>query len=138
MLQPTTRLHVSGYRFLVRRMEHALVRGDTRMLDDPMRAQSISLAVGGILAVAIVAVSAILALVRPAGEIGDAAIVVVRDNGATYVQMGDVLHPVFNMASARLIAGMPVDPRMVDQRAVDSARRGPQLGIPGAPENIST
>ncbi|MGB0971172.1 MAG: type VII secretion protein EccB [Mycobacterium sp.] len=138
LLQPTTRLHVSGYRFLVRRMEHALVRGDTRMLDDPIRAQSISLAVGGILAAAILGVSVIVALVRPAGEIGDAAIVVVRDSGATYVQMGDVLHPVFNMASARLIAGMPVDPRMVDQRAVDSAHRGPQLGIPGAPASIST
>ncbi len=137
-MQPTTRLHVSGYRFLVRRMEHALVRGDTRMLDDPMRAQSISLAVGGILAAVIVAVSAVLALVRPAGEVGDAAIVVVRDSGATYVRIGDVLHPVFNMASARLIAGAPADPRMIDQRAADSAHRGPQLGIPGAPENIST
>jgi hypothetical protein len=39
--QPTTRLHVSGYRFLVRRMEHALLRGDIRMLHDPMRAQSL-------------------------------------------------------------------------------------------------
>ena len=48
--QPTTRLHVSGYRFLVRRMEHALVRGDTRMLDDPQRAQSLSFAAGGLLA----------------------------------------------------------------------------------------
>ena len=46
--QPTTRLHVSGYRFLVRRMEHALVRGDTRMLDDPQRAQSLSFAAGGL------------------------------------------------------------------------------------------
>ena len=138
LLQPTTRLQVSGHRFLVRRMEHALVRGDARMLDDPLRAQSISLAAGGLLATVIVAVCAILALVRPAGEVGDAAIVVVRDTGATYVRIGDVLHPVFNMASARLIAGAPADPRMVDQRAVDSAHRGPQLGIPGAPVNIST
>ncbi|NKS96830.1 hypothetical protein GS498_05060 [Rhodococcus hoagii] len=29
--QPTTRWQVSGYRFLVRRMEHALVRKDVRM-----------------------------------------------------------------------------------------------------------
>ncbi|UGT69152.1 type VII secretion protein EccB [Nocardia gipuzkoensis] len=29
--KPTTRWQVSGYRFLVRRMEHALVRRDVRM-----------------------------------------------------------------------------------------------------------
>lgn len=136
-MQPTTRLHVSGYRFLVRRMEHALVRGDTRMLDDPLRAQSISLAAGAVLAAVAVVVSAILALVRPAGELGDSPIVVVRDTGAMYVRVDDVIHPVFNLASARLIVGTPADPRVVGQRAVDSAVRGPQVGIPGAPETIS-
>jgi hypothetical protein len=59
--QPTTRLQVSGYRFLVRRMEHALVRGDVRMLDDPLRAQSLSLIAGCIVAAIVVAGCAILA-----------------------------------------------------------------------------
>ncbi len=136
-MQPTTRLHVSGYRFLVRRMEHALVRGDTRMLDDPLRAQSISLAAGVVLAAVAVVVCMILALVRPVGELGDAPIVVVRDTGAMYVRIGDVIHPVFNLASARLIAGTPADPRVVNQSAVDSADRGPRVGIPGAPEKIA-
>ncbi|MCH9768255.1 MAG: type VII secretion protein EccB [Actinomycetia bacterium] len=138
MLQPTTRLHVSGYRFLVRRMEHALVRGDTRMLDDPLRAQSISLAAGAVLASIAVVVCTVLALLRPAGELGDAPIVVVRDTGAMYVRIGVVLHPVFNLASARLIAGTPADPHVVGQQAVDSARRGTQVGIPGAPQQIAT
>lgn len=137
-LQPTTRLHVSGYRFLVRRMEHALVRGDTRMLDDPLRAQSISLAAGAVLTAVVTAVCAILALVKPGGDIGDAPILVVGDTGAVYVSVGDVVHPVFNLASARLIAGTPADPRIIAQRAVDSAQRGPRMGIPGAPERIST
>jgi Type VII secretion system ESX-1, transport TM domain B len=52
--QATTRLYVSGYRFLLRRMEHALVRGDVRMLDDPRRAQSLSLIAGVVLAVIVV------------------------------------------------------------------------------------
>ena len=34
-------------------MEHALVRGDVRMLDDPLRAQSLSFIAGVILAVLI-------------------------------------------------------------------------------------
>lgn len=137
-LQTTTRLHVSGYRFLVHRMEHALVRGDTRMLDDPLRAQSISLAAGAVLAGIAVVACAILALVKPVGELGDAPIVVVRDTGAMYVRIGDVVHPVLNLASARLIAGTSADPRVVSQRAVDRAHRGPLLGIPGAPGAIST
>ena len=61
----TNRLQVSGYRFLVRRMEHALVRGDIRMLDDPLRAQSLSLAAGCVLAAIAVAVCAVLALFQP-------------------------------------------------------------------------
>ncbi|MCH9666927.1 MAG: type VII secretion protein EccB [Actinomycetia bacterium] len=138
MLQPTTRLHVSGYRFLVRRMEHALVRGDPRMLDDPLRAQSISLAAGAVLTAVAVTVCAVLAMVKPGGDIGDAPIVVVGNTGAVYVSVGDVVHPVFNLTSARLIAGMPADPRTIGQRAVDNAHRGPRLGIPGAPEHIST
>ena len=119
-------------------MEHALVRGDTRMLDDPLRGQSISLAAGALLAAIAVVVCAILAVVKPAAELGDAPVLMVRGTGAMYVRVGDVLHPVFNLASARLIAGTPADPRIVDRQAVDSAQRGPQLGIPAAPETIST
>lgn len=137
MGQPTTRLQVSGHRFLVRRMEHALVRGDTRMFDDPLRAQSLSLAAGVVLASIAVAVCAVLAFVRPGGSLGDASVVVVRESGAMYVRIDDVMHPVFNLASARLIVGSAAVPRVVSQRAIDRAARGPHVGIPGAPEQIS-
>lgn len=136
-MPPTTRLQVSGYRFLVRRMEHALVRGDTRMLDDPLRAQSISLAAGAVVAVVALVVCAIVAILRPADDAGDARILVVRDTGAMYVRVGDVVHPVFNLASARLVAGVPDAPRVVGQQAIDNALRGPLLGIPGAPQGIA-
>ncbi|MDZ4265417.1 MAG: type VII secretion protein EccB, partial [Mycobacterium sp.] len=119
-------------------MEHALVRGDTRMLDDPIRAQSISLAAGALLAAVATAVCAVLALVRPAGELGELPIVVERETGAMYVRVGDTVHPVFNLASARLVAGTPADPRLVGRRAIERAHRGPPVGIPGAPQKIST
>jgi type VII secretion protein EccB len=137
MAQPTTGLQVSGHRFLARRMEHALVRGDPRMLDDPLRAQSVSLVAGAVLAVIAVAVSALLAVVRPGGSLGDAPLVVVRESGAMYVRVDDVLHPVFNLASARLILGAAAEPRIVSQRAIDGSALGPQVGIPGAPSQIS-
>jgi type VII secretion protein EccB len=135
--QPTTRLHVSGYRFLLRRMEHALVRGDVRMLDDPLRAQSLSLMAGVILAVIIVAACAILAFLRPPGTLGSAPIVMVRDSGALYVRIGDIVHPVLNLASARLIAGTPANPEVVSASALRTTKRGPLVGIPGAPATIA-
>jgi type VII secretion protein EccB len=135
--QPTTRLQVSGYRFLVRRMEHALLRGDISMLHDPMRAQSLAFVAGCVLAAIVVAVCAILAVVRPNTAVGDAAIVVSRESGALYVRVGDTLHPVLNLASARLIAGSAANPRVVNEANTDSAKRGPLLGIPGAPAVIA-
>lgn len=136
MRQPIMRLQVSGHRFLVRRMEHALVRGDAAMVDDPLRAQHLSMVASAVLTAVAVAVCAVLAVVRPAGDVGDAAVVMVRDTGALYVRIDDALHPVPNLASARLIAGTAASPRTVSQDAVDRARRGPQLGIPGAPEHL--
>jgi type VII secretion protein EccB len=121
---------------MLRRMEHALVRGDVRMLDDPLRAQSLSLIAGVILAVIIVAACAILAFFRPPGTLGGAPIVMVRDSGALYVRIGDVVHPVFNLASARLIAGTPANPEVVSASAIHNAKRGPSVGIPGAPASI--
>src|SRR6187549_2254469 len=97
--QPTTRLQVSGYRFLVRRMEHALVRGDIRMLHDPMRAQSLSLTAGCVL-----------------------AIVMSRDSGALYVRIDDTLHPVLNLASARLVTGNAARPQVVSSADIDKAK----------------
>lgn len=137
MGQPVTRLQISGQRFLTRRMEHALVRADVRMLDDPLRAQSLSLVSGAVLAVIAVAVCAVLAVVRPGGTLGDARIVVVRESGAMYVRIDDVMHPVLNLASARLALGDAAVPRVVAQRAIEDAERGAQLGIPAAPQEIS-
>jgi type VII secretion protein EccB len=137
MAGQSTKLRVSGYRFLLRRMEHALVRGDIRMVDDPLRAQSLSLSSGVILAAIIVAVCAVLAFLRPPATVGNDPIVVVRDTGALYVRVGDTVHPVLNLASARLITGTPTNPSVVRAAAVNNAKRGPMLGIPGAPAEVS-
>src|SRR5690349_25176307 len=97
--QSPMRLQVSGQRFLRRRMEHALVRGDVRMLDDPLRAQSLSLIAGVVLAVIGVAACAVLAFIRPSGTLGSAPIVMVRETGALYVRVGDTVHPVLDRKS---------------------------------------
>ena len=80
--QPTAPLEVSAQRFLTRRMIHALVRRDVAMQDDPLRAQSLALAAGGLLGAIVIAVCAVLALIRPQGVPESAPIVMARDSGA--------------------------------------------------------
>ncbi|MGK2866511.1 MAG: type VII secretion protein EccB [Mycobacterium sp.] len=132
-----TRLQVSGYRFLTRRMEYALTCRDTRMLDDPIRGQSAALAAGVVVAAIVVVVCAVLALLRPHGTLGTDPIVMVRESGAVYVRVGDTMHPALNLASARLIARTPATPRLVSAAMIANAKRGPLVGIPGAPEVIA-
>ncbi len=86
------------YRFLVRRMEHALVRRDVRMLHDPMRSQSRAFTVGIVLAALGLAGCAVLALFRPQDRIGDAEIVVAKESGAMFVAMEGTFRPVLNLA----------------------------------------
>ncbi|RAV17162.1 type VII secretion protein EccB [Mycolicibacterium sp. GF69] len=136
--KPTTKLQINGHRFLLRRMTHALVRGDVRMLDDPLRAQSLSLVTGAVLAVIALAAAAVLAFLQPRGALGDAPIVMVRDTGALYVRIDQTLHPVLNLASARLITASQAKPQIVSASAIDGAHRGAMLGIPGAPDTIGT
>lgn len=134
----TTKLQISGHRFLLRRMEHALVRGDVQMLDDPMRTQALSLLAGAVLAVIGLGVAAVLAFYQPRGALGEAPILMVRDTGALYVRIDQNLHPVLNLASARLITGTAATPRLVTASALDGVPRGATLGIPGAPAAIGS
>ncbi len=106
------------------------------MLDEPMRARARSLVAGCALAVVAVAGCAIVAFVRPQDALGDAPIVMVRESGALYVRVGDTLHPVLNLASARLVAGTAADPVFIKESELRTAKRGALLGIPGAPAGI--
>ncbi len=139
--QLTTRAQVNGYRFLLRRLDHALVRRDVRMLHDPMRSQTRSLLVGFVLGILVVAGAVILAFLRPQGAIGDALIVSGKSSGALYVVVSKedgsrTLHPVLNLASARLITGSNAEPHAVKDDKLGSLPRGPLLGIPGAPSAL--
>ncbi|WP_405489191.1 type VII secretion protein EccB [Nocardia sp. NBC_00511] len=138
--QLTTRAQVNGYRFLLRRLDHALVRRDVRMLHDPMRAQSRSLITGAILALLVVAGATIMAFIKPQGSIGNANIVMGKDSGALYTVVRDkndknkmVLYPTLNLASARLLSGTSEKPTSVKDSKLGSVPRGPMIGIPGVP-----
>lgn len=117
-------------------MAHALVRGDARMLDDPLRAQAVAYSAGCVLAAVAVGVCAVIAVVRPGAAPREAPILMARDTGALYVRVGDVVHPALNLTSARLVAGAPANPVAVNEAALAKLRRGPLVGIPGAPSHL--
>nr|WP_202926642.1 type VII secretion protein EccB [Gordonia desulfuricans] len=129
----TTRAQVNGYRFLLRRLEHALVRRDVRMLHDPMRGQARGLMIGAVLAVLVLAGCGIWGLVRPQGSVGDSTILVGKGSGGLYVLLDGTLHPAMNLASARLVTGTAAQPNSVSDAKLAKYPRGPLLGIPGAP-----
>lgn len=131
--QLTTRAQVNGYRFLLRRYEHALVRRDVRMLHDPMRSQSRSLVVGAVLGILVVAGAAIMSFLRPQGAIGDSKIVMAKETGALYAIVDGTMYPALNLASARLITNSNEAPTSVKESKLGELPRGPLVGIPGAP-----
>ena len=57
-----------------------------------------------------------------------------QESGALYVRVGDTWHPVLNLASARLIAATDANPQPVRESELGRTKRGPLLGIPGAPQ----
>ncbi|MGH3726597.1 MAG: type VII secretion protein EccB [Mycobacterium sp.] len=134
--QVTTRAQVNGYRFLLRRLEHALIRGDSRMIHDPMRGQMRALVVGLVIGIIIMGACGVLAFFKPSPAIGNAQILLTKHGGAMYVRIGDSVHPVLNLASARLISGKPEEPAAVDEKKLGALPRGPVVGIVGAPDAI--
>lgn len=135
--QLTTKAQVNGYRFLLRRQEHALVRRDVRMLHDPMRAERNALLAGMLVGVLLLGGCGIYGLVKPQGTVGDSTILVSKNSGAMYVRLDDRLHPVLNLASARLIVGSAASPKSVSDDVLARYSRGPLLGIPGAPSSLA-
>ena len=65
----TTKVQVSGWRFLLRRVEHAIVRRDTRMFDDPLQFYSRAVSAGIALAVIICLGAALLAYFKTTSNV---------------------------------------------------------------------
>ncbi|MET0135221.1 MAG: type VII secretion protein EccB [Kibdelosporangium sp.] len=102
---PTTKSQVQAYRFVLRRMQSALVRKDAVMLHDPMRTHSRATIVGLCLAVVGVLGFVIVGLLSPKPTVPDSGIIIAQPSGTVYVVSGNpkTLTPTFNLASARLM-----------------------------------
>ncbi|KUI37097.1 type VII secretion protein EccB [Mycobacterium sp. GA-2829] len=131
----TTKVQVSGWRFLLRRVEHAIVRRDTRMFDDPLQFYSRAVTAGIVIAVLICLGAALMAYFKPLGKRGGDQLLVDRTTNQLYVVMpgGGELRPVYNLTSARLVLGNPGTPSAVKSDELNRMSKGQPIGIPGAP-----
>ncbi len=131
-----TRHQVSGWRFVMRRIASGIALHDTRMLVDPLRTQSRAVLMGALILITGLAGCFVFSLIRPNGTAGNNAVLADRSTAALYVRVGEDLHPVLNLTSARLIVGKPVNPTTVKSSELDRFPRGNLIGIPGAPERM--
>lgn len=136
ILMPTTSAQVSGHKFLVRRIEHGLVLGDVRMIHDPLSRRRRAVIFGVVACVLMGVASVAMALFRPMIDPGDAPIIR-AESGALYVRVDDNVHPVANLASARLIVGEAVDPVAGSDDIITDTPRGVPVGLVDAPGVIS-
>ncbi|MBV9721754.1 MAG: type VII secretion protein EccB [Mycobacterium sp.] len=131
-----TRHQVTGWRFVMRRIASGVALHDTRMLVDPLRTQTRAVLMGVLILVTALVGCFVFSLIRPNGSAANNPVLADRSTAALYVRVGDQLHPVLNLASARLIAGRPVNPTMVKSSELNKFARGNLIGIPGAPEQM--
>ncbi|MGH3629719.1 MAG: type VII secretion protein EccB, partial [Sciscionella sp.] len=106
---PTSKSQVQAYKFVLRRMQSALVRRDAVMLHDPMRTHSRATIIGVVIGVVGLAGAGVFGLISPSPQVPNSqGIVVSQQSGSVYVLLkrkngSKELIPTFNLASARLI-----------------------------------
>lgn len=134
---PATRDQADAYRFGLRRLEAALVRGDPVPQHEQLRSQRRA-ALAGVL-IGMLALGGVLAFARikPDPDWRQQSIIVATPSGAVYVvAKGPVLVPVANLLAARLVAttiGNPRgEPTTVTDAGLADAPRGPTAAVPGA------
>lgn len=131
-----------AHQLMMQRVGLALLHGEPDVAESPMRRLSAA-AVGGLmLAIIIGAIFGIIGWVSPGGAQGldkGGVVIIEKETGAKYIYdtNGKQLLPVVNYASARLaITGTSVTQRVVSRKSLAQFKRGPTIGIQGAPDSL--
>lgn len=126
----------SGHLFYARRLRAAITRFSVRMKHDD-RKQQAALALSLVFVVLGCAWMALLNVMKPAGLVGQSAIVGNRDTGAVYAKIDGRLYPALNLTSARLATAASAAPAWVKSAEIAKLPTGPMIGIPGIPDDVA-
>jgi type VII secretion protein EccB len=132
-LNLTSRLQVTAYYFWNRRNAAALSHHGVGLEYDPEQRRAAGLILGFTFLMLSVALMFVLSWFKPAGQVGNSAILADRDTGAVYVLVDGRLHPALNLISAKLVAGEAKNPTFVKADELAKYPSGPTVGIVGAP-----
>lgn len=137
----TQRDHVHAYQFLMGRMSSALVFGDPASAEVPARRAVIGVYIGLVLSLLIAVGFGVYGWIVPGGNESwraKGAIVVEKETGTRLVNVGGVLYPTLNHASAKLLQGPNGNPKvtLLSRASLAEAPRGAPVGIPDAPQTL--
>lgn len=135
-LNLTSRLQVTAHYFWNRRNAAALSHHGVRLDYDPEQRRMSALVLGYVLTVLAIGLAALMAYIKPAGQVGQSEILADRDTGAIFVMVAGRLHPALNLTSARLISGEAKNPTFVKAAELAKYPQGPMVGIVGAPTQM--
>ena len=135
-LNLTSRLQVTAHYFWNRRNSAALSHHGVRLDYDPEQRRMSALILGYTLTFLAIGLAALMAYIKPAGQVGKSQILADRDTGAIYVMVDGRLHPALNLTSARLITGEATNPTFVKAAELEKYPQGPTVGIVGAPTQM--
>ena len=126
----------SGHLFYNRRLKAAITRFSVRMKHDD-RKQQAAVALSLVFVLIGVGWMALLHVMKPAGLVGQSAIIGNRDTGAIYAKIDGRLYPALNLTSARLAVGSAAAPTWVKASEIAKYPTGPMIGIPGVPDSLT-
>jgi type VII secretion protein EccB len=126
----------SGHLFYNRRLRAAITRFSVRMKHDD-RKQQAAVALSLVFVLIGCGWMALLHFMKPAGLVGQSAIIGNRDTGALYAKIDGRLYPAQNLTSARLATGNSAAPTWVNAKEIAKYPTGPMIGIPGIPDDLS-
>ncbi|MFZ2242227.1 MAG: type VII secretion protein EccB [Gordonia amarae] len=132
----TTKLQITAFKRELNRLDEALSRQDVRGLGSPLTRMRRGAGVGMLGGVVVVIAAFIVSILIPKPD-GRVAEIVTTRNGGRFVQFNGALHPVTNLASARLIVGKPDEAKVITDAALSSLPTGPLMGIPNAPDSLA-
>lgn len=136
-LASVTAVQVSAHNFLVRRNAAAITENEVDMAFSPARGELYWLVCGSVITVMVVIGAIVLAVLRPVGRVDQAQIVADGSSHAIYVLVGGKLLPAWNLVSAQLVAGQPLQATTVKPSVIASYPTGPRVGINDAPQAFS-
>lgn len=125
----------SGHLFYNRRLRAAITRFSVRMKHDD-RKQQAAVVLSIVLVLIGVGWMALLRVMKPAGLVGQSAIIGDRDTGAVYAKIDGHIYPALNLTSARLAVGSTAMPTWVQASEIAKYPTGPMIGIPGVPDSL--